>query len=444
MVSSVHKSTFFCAAQLWEQLCALPQPEHYVVAYSGGLDSHVLLHALAMLQGQYTIPLQAIHIQHGLHPAAEHWAAHCQQICQALNIPLQIVSLQLQLPSGASLEAVARDARYAACQRYALPGTMLLTAHHADDQAETVLLQMLRGAGIAGLAAMPVCHTTASGWHARPCLGWSRQALHQYAQHHELTWIDDPSNQNTDFDRNYIRQRVMPLLQARWPAANRTLARSASHVAAVLPLVQTQTRKDLAKSCDADGHLQVSVLRHLPMVRCQQVLRAWIRQADHPVPNQAQLHQIIEQVLKAASDSQPQIAWEDTELRRYRGALWLLHRPLPPPPDRPQIWPPHMMDLTLPAGCGTLRRIPAERGIPDQYWQQGRLSVRWRRPGIRCRPAGRQGQRSFKKLCQDYGIPPWQRPYVPLLYLDDQLITVADICLCIEPVAGGTQLQWLS
>lgn len=445
MVPSARKLSSFCPAQLLTQLRDLPRPAHYLVAYSGGVDSHVLLHALATCRGQYMISLQAIHVQHGLHPEAGKWAAHCQAVCQALDIPLQIVSVQLQRPAGASLEAVAREARYAACQQHALPGTMLLTAHHADDQAETVLLQLLRGAGIAGLAAMPICRTTPSGWHARPCLHWSRQALQQYAQQHALTWIEDPSNQNTDFDRNYIRQQVMPLLQARWPAANRTLARSASHVAAILPLVQAQARRDLADSCDLTGHLRVSVLRELPEVRCQQVLRAWIHQTDHPVPNQAQLSEIVDQVIYAAPDSQPQIAWQNSELRRYRDVLWLLHRPLPPLPDKPLVWPVQMQTLTLPVGCGVLRRIPAEQGLPDQYWQQGRVSVRWRRQGIRCRPAGRQGHRSFKKLCQDYGVPPWQRSYVPLLYLDDQLIAVADICLCMEPITGDTchQLQWL-
>lgn len=445
MVPSARKSAAFCATQLHQQLRALPQPEHYVVAYSGGLDSHVLLHALVTIRGQCAIPVRAIHVQHGLHPAAGDWAAHCQVVCQALDVPLQVVALQLQPSPGASLEAVAREARYAACWQDALPGTMLLTAHHADDQAETVLLQLLRGAGIAGLAAMPVCRTTASGWHTRPCLSWSRQALQQYAQQQALTWIDDPSNLNTDFDRNYLRQQVMPLLRARWPAASQTLARSASHVAAALPLVQAQARQDLAQSCDSDGRLQVSALRRLPEIRCQQVLRAWILQAGHPVPSQAQLSEIIDQTLEAGSDSQLRIGWQQTELRRYRDVLWLLHRPLPTPPDQPLVWPTEEQVLALPAGCGVLRRIPAAPGIPDRYWQQGRISVRWRSQGLRCRPVGRQGSRSFKKLCQAYGIPPWQRPYVPLLYLDNQLIAVADICMCLEPVTGGNcyQVQWL-
>lgn len=446
MAPSGRKASSFCPAQLLVQLRDLPQPEHYLVAYSGGLDSHVLLHALATFQGQYAIPLRAIHVQHGLHPDAAHWATHCQAVCQALEVPLQVVSVQLDPPPGASLEAVARAARYATCWQHALPGTMLLTAHHADDQAETILLQMLRGAGIAGLAAMPVCRMIPpSGWHARPCLGWSRRTLYDYAQQQALSWIDDPSNQDTAFDRNYIRQQVMPLLQARWPAASHTLARSASHVAAVLPLVQAQAQQDLADCCDQDKRLRVSILRQLPEVRCQQVLRTWIRKDGQPVPNQAQLSQITDQILNAPPDGQPQIAWQNTEVRRYRDTLWLLSRPSPPPPTRPLAWSSVARTLMLPPGCGTLCRITAEQGIPARYWQQNRISVRWRSQGIRCRPAGRRGSRSFKRLCQDYGIPPWQRPYLPLLYLDDQLlIAVANICLCMEPVANEAccQLLW--
>jgi tRNA(Ile)-lysidine synthase len=448
MVPSARKSSAFCPAQLLLQLRTLPQPECYLVAYSGGVDSHVLLHAMAEIQGQCSIPVRAIHVQHGLHPAAADWAVHCQSVCQTLNIPLQVVALQLQLQPGASLEAVAREARYTACWQQALPKSMLLTAHHADDQAETVLLQLLRGAGVEGLAAMPVCRTLSSGWHGRPCLSWTRQALRQYAQQHALVWIDDPSNQNTEFDRNYLRQQVMPLLQARWPAASRTLTRSAGHIAAVLPLVQAQTEQDLAVCMNSVGRLQIAPLQRLSTVRCQQVLRAWIRQAGHPVPNQAHLSEIKDRFLKAIADRQPEVAWQNTRLRRYRGELWLLRRPVPSPPTADQlfVWPADQMMLKLPAGCGTLRCIPAAQGIPARYWQEYRISVRWRCPGMRCRPAGRQGSRSFKKLCQAYGIPPWQRPYVPLVYRSDQLIAVADVCLCIQPFTGEAcyQLQWFA
>ncbi len=424
----------------------LPQPEQYVIAYSGGLDSHVLLHLMATLRNQGSIPCQAIHIQHGLQTDAADWATHSQVVCQALAVPLQVAHLQLQPEPGASLEAQAREARYAALHRLAPPKSMLLTAHHADDQAETVLLQLMRGAGIQGLAAMPDCRPAPCGWHARPCLGVSRQAMQAYAEQHKLSWIEDPSNQDTDFDRNYVRQQVMPVIRARWPAASRTITRSANHLATTLPIIQAQTERDLADSLNTAGRLQVTALLALPLVRCQHVVRAWVRQAGHPVPNQAQLAEITDKVLHAAPDAQPMVGWQHSLLRRYREQLWLQTRPVPPAPapDTQLAWPAGSTDITLP--CGTLQRIPATEGIPDRYWQQGLMSVRWRTPGVRCQPKGRQGSRTFKQLCQTYAVPPWQRAYLPLLYANEQLIAVADLCVAegitLLPDDTFSQIRW--
>ena len=437
----------FSLAALFNRLRDLPQPARYWLAYSGGLDSHVLLHAMVALRDQGLPPLQAIHIQHGLQSAADAWARHCQAICKALDVPLHIEHLHLLPQVGTSLEALARTARYTAIQRLAPPQTMLLTAQHQDDQAETVLLQLLRGAGIAGLAAMPDCVETAYGWHARPCLADARQALREYAVAQDLHWVEDPSNQDTAFDRNYLRQEIMPRLQTRWPAAATTIARSAGLLADLLPTINTQVAQDLAACCNIAGRVQINRLLNLPQVRRQQVVRAWIQQAGHAVPSQAQLYEMTDKLLVAAADAQPQVAWGDTLLRRYQGQLWLQPRAMPSAPSLGTqiVWPDQQMALELPPGCGRLHRQSATQGIPDRYWQQDRVSVRWRVPGVRCRPQGRQGTRSFKKLCQTYAIPPWQRPYVPLVYVQERLVAVADYCLCdIQSIPGDTfsQIGW--
>ena len=452
MVPSVNKlsrTSPFSVDRVAAVLGGLPQPDQYLIAYSGGLDSHVLLHVMTVLHAQGFPPCQAIHIQHGLQRVAADWAEHCQAVCQALDVPLQIEHLDLQPPAGASLEAVAREARYAALYRLAPPHSMLLTAHHADDQAETVLLQLLRGAGIQGLAAMPLCRPTPCGWHARPCLAVSRQGLQAYAEQHRLSWIEDPSNQDTDFDRNYIRQQVMPVIGARWPAASRTIARSANHLAATLPIIQAQTASDLADCVNAAGRLQVSALLALPLVRCQHVVRAWVRQSGHSVPNQAQLAEITDNMLHAATDAQPMVAWQDTLLRRFRDQLWLQTRPVPPAPSsETQLpWSADCAEIILPPGCGILQRLPAREGIPDRFWQEGKVSIRWRTPGIRCQPRGRQGSRSFKQLCQTYAVPPWQRAYLPLIYQENRLIAVADVCLsegiAVLPDDTFSQICWV-
>jgi len=434
----------FGTTDLQQNLQAFPRPAAYLVAYSGGLDSHVLLHAMARLRGQLDVSLRAVHVHHGLQAVADDWLTHCREVCAALDVPLQVDHLGLQPQPGQSVEAVAREARYAALAELLQDDEMLLTAQHRDDQAETLLLQLLRGAGIEGLAAMPACRPWQGGWHARPLLATGREALHAYALDHGLQWVDDPSNQDQRFDRNYLRHTVMPTLLARWPGASRTLARSASHLAGAMHTLHEVAQADLQACTGAHGCLSVSALLGLPQQRRQATLREWVRRHAVALPDQARLQEIERSVLSAGPDSSPLVTWSDVGVRRYRDQLWLLpatQGPLPATlawPDRPE--------LVLPAGCGRLRRTPAPAGIPDRYWKEGRVTVRWRSEGLRCRPRGREGTRSFKKLAQELGIPPWQRDRVPLLYVDGELAAVADYCLCGEPEVhpGDTfsRLHW--
>lgn len=213
----------FGKAGLLSQLQSLPRPSGYLVAYSGGLDSHVLVHALAGLRAELRLPVRALHVHHGLQPQADDWVVHCEAVCRQLEIPLLVEQLDLAPGAGESIEAAARAARYAAIAKHLRRDEMLLTAQHRDDQAETLLLQLLRGAGLEGLSGMPGCRAWQGGWHARPLLDVDREALAVYARDHQLQWIEDPSNLDERFDRNYLRHRVMPLLRARWPSATTTL-----------------------------------------------------------------------------------------------------------------------------------------------------------------------------------------------------------------------------
>ena len=212
-----------------------------LIAYSGGLDSHVLLHLCASLRAiQPQIVLRAIHIDHGLQAVSAQWVMHCQTVCAALNIPFICEALHLKVQTGESVEAVAREARYAVFSQYLRAGEMLLTAHHQDDQAETVLLHLLRGSGVDGLAAMPEIRPLAQGYLGRPLLALSRAELVTYAQQNQLNYITDPSNADNRFDRNFLRQQIIPLLQQRWVAVNKTLARAAR--------LQGETRQLLAQT----------------------------------------------------------------------------------------------------------------------------------------------------------------------------------------------------
>ena len=197
----------------------LPRPRGYRVAFSGGLDSTALLHLLGLARSQLAAPVEAVHVDHQLQSASAAWTDHCREVCRQLEIPLQVLTVDAHPTPGQSPEAAARQARYAALSEMHRGDEMLLTAHHVDDQAETLLLQLLRGAGVEGLAAMPMIRTWQGGWHARPLLDIPRRALHAWAQAQGLAWIEDPSNAHTTADRNYLRHEIMPRLLGRWPAA---------------------------------------------------------------------------------------------------------------------------------------------------------------------------------------------------------------------------------
>ncbi|NNF95554.1 MAG: tRNA lysidine(34) synthetase TilS, partial [Halobacteria archaeon] len=309
-----------------DQLALLPPAQRYWVAYSGGCDSTVLLHALATLRDQLPVELHALHVNHNLHAAAPTWAAHCRAVCEALAIPLYEVNVDARAAKGESPEAAARAARYRIFTEVLKTGDGLLLAHHRDDQAETLLLQLLRGSGPRGLAGMPAHRPQGAGWLGRPLLHFSRQDLCRYAEAEKLQWIDDPSNFDTDFDRNFLRQRVVPLLQERWPAAATTLARAADHQAEAAELLHQLAEEDwrLTAGPQADT-LRIECLLQLTPERQRNVLRYWIDAVNAlPLPDRQRLRRILTEVIPAAADAEPCIRWPGGQVRRYAGLLYLL------------------------------------------------------------------------------------------------------------------------
>jgi tRNA(Ile)-lysidine synthase len=436
----------FTADRLYQVLSGWPRPSRYRVALSGGLDSTVLLHALASLRERLDAPLAAIHADHGLQAGSAAWTDQCAKFCAALDIPFEGVRLGLKPAPGESIEAVARQARYAAFAATMQPGELLLSAQHRDDQAETVLLQLLRGAGVAGLAAMPALSELGPGSLGRPLLEVTRAQLAAYASEHDLEWIEDPSNAALDFDRNYLRHEVVPRLKARWPAAAETLSRSASHCATADQALRALAADDLAQCRLSEHRLAIAPLLQLPAERRNHLLRAWIACAGLPLPPTHKLERVLLEVIPARPDAAPLVTWPGAELRRYRDALWLTP-PLPPAePDWQADWS-GAQALLLPAGLGELTAEQATGGIDPARWQAGRKRVGFRREGLSCTPVGRQGSRPLKKLFQELGVPPWLRERVPLLFIDGELAAVGDLCVCAPfatsaPGGDGMRLQW--
>jgi len=420
------------------------------VAYSGGADSTALLAALAAQRARCGFALRAVHLNHHLQPQASSMAKAALGSARRLRVACVVLPARVRVARGQSIEAAARKVRYAALRSQLRPGEWLLLAQHRDDQSETLLLQLLRGAGIAGLAAMP----ERSGVLLRPLLEVTRAALRAYLRRRGLTWREDPSNADERFDRNYLRRRVMPQIEARWPAASATIARSARLAAEAQQLLEAQADQLLRAAADGPA-LQVAVLRRLKPAECRNALRRWLSLRELPLPDQRRLLELAGPVLRARYDAQPQVAWPGALVRRHRDLLYACSAPIgeAPPIARlaPLLW--HWQAqprLALPGG-GSLRLAPDAAGPLAIATLPARFEIRFRVGGERL--AARHGRQTLKRLLQEHHLPPWLRGAVPLLYRDERLVAVADWWCEPELRHGGAgsgapagkraRLQWL-
>lgn len=397
----------------------------YWMAYSGGLDSHALLSLCHRAKTLFpSLQLHAVHIQHGLHPQAAEWGKHCRAVCHDLHIDYHEREITLSKASGDSLEALARKKRYVALSACMAPGDILLTAHHQDDQAETVLLQLLRGSGPKGLAAMPAIKILAQGLHARPLLPFPRALLQQYAEAHQLNWIEDPSNLHQAHARNFIRHHTMPLLKQRWPAAANMLARSASHCAKLQQFTNECLEQALnqASGSRADT-LSVAALLSMPAIRQRLVLRQWIHASGFSLPSEKKMNHICEDVLLAAWDRLPCVRWGNVELRRYRDDLYLM-APLADM-DTTQVLAWDMKQLLPLSGGRVLVAVEGQdRGLVQKLES---VIVSFRQGGERIWLHGKH--HSLKHFFQEQGILPWVRNRLPLIWAGQKLMCIPGLFL---------------
>jgi len=437
----------FSPDSLLQQLQRHAPAPAYWVAYSGGLDSSVLLDTLHACASRLQAEIGAVHINHGLQAHASEWEGHCRQVCEALGVRYVSLPVDAAAAPGESPEAAARAARYAALRRWLPAGHCLLTAQHQDDQAETLLLQLLRGSGVHGLAAMPELNAFGSGRHLRPLLDYSRSDLHAWALASGVAWIEDPSNLDTAFDRNFLRASVLPVLRQRWPAAASSLARSAGHCAEAADLVGQLAELDLQHVQGRHaGTLSVAGLDSLSAARCRNVLRHWVRAHAGTFPPAVILAHVLHDVLASRHDAEPCVRCGDHEIRRYRDALFLLPRQTAPLPHEAMPWS-LLAPLPLPQAGGVLRAtLRTGCGIRQPLVAANGVRVCWRQGGECCRPAGRQHHHSLKKLFQEHAIPPWERARIPLIYIGDELAAVAGLWVCepfqAEPTDAGLWIDW--
>ena len=396
-----------------------------VVAYSGGLDSHVLLHLCATLKVNL---VRAIHIHHGLNSEADFWASHCEETCQQLSVPFSLIQVDAKPRKGESREEAARDARYDALKSHLQKGELLLTAQHREDQAETLLLQLFRGCGVKGLAAMPVSMQFGRGQLVRPLLDCSQSTLRDYASAHKLHWIEDSSNQDQSFDRNYLRQSIMPLLENRWPTISGRLARTSSHCGEASSLLNGMADRLLHELISADGEsLLIDRVLDLSDAQKRLILRRWIDSQKGRPPSQRLLKEIIQNVLTASIDAMPSVHWSGFSIRRYRNQLYFMSESVEPVRESCLSWDVREANITIGRYGELTARITPAVGVSAKLWNKGPVTIHFRRGGERLKPIGRSGTHQLKKLFQEAGIPPWIRKKIPLVYINNQLAVVSGL-----------------
>jgi tRNA(Ile)-lysidine synthase len=438
----------FSAASLYAVLeSSVPEGARgLVVALSGGADSAALLVGLAALGagGFRGLPLRAIHIDHGLQAAAAEFREACLNLCEHLGVRLELIRVEVQSEAGVSIEAAARDARYAALAAQLQPLECLLTAHHRQDQAETLLLQALRGAGVKGMSAMPVCRALGLGWHVRPVLDVPHHELLQWGGHLQNLKAIDPMNGDLRFDRTYLRKKIWPLIETRWPGAEIALSRSARHMAGAQELLDRAAAADVARLRDGDA-LSVPALRALPQANRMNAIRAWLSEAGVETPSTARLAEALRQVFDADADHQPAIVWGNKALRRYRQRLFLTEA------DGPRLegerpWATTVgSSIALGANLGNLTWRAQIGGIASDALPAV-VIVRRRDGGEKLKPARSAKTQTVQHLCQAQGVLPWMRDSLPLVFAGDELIAVADLWVearwCAAPDAPGLKISW--
>jgi tRNA(Ile)-lysidine synthase len=438
----------FSASRLLQVLQQLSLCRYYRIAYSGGLDSQVLLYSLVQLRPQFPgIALSAIHVDHGLNPSSEQWAHHCRESCTIFGVDFEVIKVNARPAKGESPESAAREARYTVLRTRIGAGECLLTAQHQDDQAETVLLQLLRGAGPHGLAAMAKAMPFGHGRLLRPLLTFSRAEIKSYAEQEKLAWIEDPSNFDVRFDRNYLRHEILPLLRRRWPGLSRTLSRAALHQVDAARLLDQQAQAELVEVSNGGHGLSVQALQELAPSCCRNLLRYWFKQQSLPLPDNAHLQRILDEVLSASNDAQPLVAWPGAEVRRYRNRLYA-QQPLPPhDPAMALPWN-GVKPLALPPGVGgvLVPHLTEGRGLDAKRLRQSLITICFRQGGERIHLVDRSHSCALKKLFQEQGIPPWQRDRIPMIYVDDKLVFVTRIGMAqdfaAEPGEKGVVIEW--
>jgi len=421
----------------------LPAHSSILIGLSGGVDSVVLLHLLHKLSTRFSWQLSALHVHHGISPNADAWSDFCADLCARLHISLHIERVDIAPLREHGIEAAARKLRHAAFAEQSCD--FVAVAHHADDQAETLLLQLLRGAGVRGASAMPQYTERADSVPLiRPLLHCSRQEILAYAAAHQLHWIEDESNADDIYPRNFLRHRVLPLLSEKFPAYRDTLARSAQHFAEASKLLDELALQDGVQAIHADT-LDVAALQALSQTRAKNLLRYFLHSCGAPMPQALQLDDMLHQLCSARQDAAVCISYSDWQVRRYRGKVYALHAlgefdpniVLPWHGEAELKWPALNTRLRFDRKQDADGKVLRSTSISLAKLQRAPVTLRVRHGGEALRPHPAAATRTLKNLLQEHLVPPWQRDRLPLLYCGEELVCVSGVAIAAEYQADG-------
>ena len=401
------------------------------VALSGGIDSVLLLQILHLLQKKHHFTLNATHVHHGLSKNADKWVKFCEKLCRDLSVPLDVHYVKLPQKKSLGIEGEARRLRYE--KLFQSKSDLVVLAHHADDQAETFLLQLIRGAGVKGLSSMAHFDESRRLW--RPLLNTSRSGIESYAKQHKLKWIEDESNQNTDFDRNFIRYKVLPILNNRFSHIIKVISRSSAHLAEAQYLLDDLAKNDL-KSCLKSNYyehkLKVKALDELSNSRAKNVLRYWLELNDQLMPSKDLLDELLRQVLTAKKDAELKIQISKYfEIRRYKDEIYIVPKNQNQDKNYEIIWKGES-EILLPDGAKINFKKVKGGGIDLQFLNDQKLKIRNRQGGEFFKPDSKRPTKKIKQLLQESDLPPWERESLPLFFIGEELAFVPNFGIDIK------------
>ncbi len=418
---------------------------HIVVALSGGVDSMVLLRLAAMYANTNQLKCMAVHVNHGLSKHASDWEVSCASYCKELGIPLYIERVNLKVSPQESLEEVARKARYHVLEKHMRANSLLLTGQHQDDQVETFFLALKRGSGPAGLSSMPSIIPLKTGYKCRPLLFTSRQQIKAYAEQHQLVWVEDESNNDIRFDRNFLRHKITPILAQRWPSFASSVSRSAQLCAEQEALLVELLRPKLEQSQNEYQGLSIKQIEPESVASRNMLMRLWLKRFGIPLPSQSQLNILWNEVAMAQQDANPCLELGNVQIRRYQGYIYCV-----PKYQDLSLWaevlenkvtlPDHLGDIELRIRSGVVkeeRALLLRAPLPNE-----KVEIRFNVIGLTAHPETRQHSRKMKKLYQEYEVPTWQRSRLPMLFYNDELAAVAGLFVCKAFSGQECELLW--